>query len=196
MRSKTVKSDSLFSQFYNFDESTNRYMIEIALDEYTDIFNEWHPAPFKRRQIDPDLYVYLEGSCEEIPSNYPIELYFSIPKQIYNQHRETEVRSALKNCFTFKIYFLKRQIKKINIRMLRYAFIGLVLLWFGSIFPTQYSETILINLVTDGIVIGGWVFLWEAVSLFFFTNRELSHQYFIYRRLLNAPIIFAEIIEN
>ena len=38
-----MKRDS-FSEIYKIDESTDRYMIEIALDQYTDIFNEWDPS--------------------------------------------------------------------------------------------------------------------------------------------------------
>jgi hypothetical protein len=75
-----MKKDSLFSEVYALDKSTNRYMIEIALDRYEDIFNEWDPAPFKRREIDADLELYLEGSAEEIPSRYPIELFFMVPR--------------------------------------------------------------------------------------------------------------------
>lgn len=43
-----MKKDTLFSEVYALDKSINRYMIEIALDQYEDIFNEWDPAPFKR----------------------------------------------------------------------------------------------------------------------------------------------------
>jgi hypothetical protein len=75
-----MKKDTLFSEVYALDKSTNRYMIEIALDRYEDIFNEWDPAPFKRREIDADLELYLEGSAEEIPSRYPIELFFMVPR--------------------------------------------------------------------------------------------------------------------
>jgi hypothetical protein len=38
-------------------------MIEIALDRYEDIFNEWNPPPLKRQEIDADLELYLEGSA-------------------------------------------------------------------------------------------------------------------------------------
>lgn len=44
----------------------------------------------------------------------------------------------------------------------------------------------------SGLAITGWVFLWEAVSLFAFTNRELYQRYRTYKRLHNAPVIFRE----
>jgi hypothetical protein len=92
-------------------------MVEVALDQYTDIFSEWDPAPFKRvfekgcpryslpprdsktlsfecislrpgynlrrsltfqtpskrRELDPDLQLYLESRADEIPAKYSVE---------------------------------------------------------------------------------------------------------------------------
>lgn len=167
-------------------------MIEIALDQYSDIFNEWDPAPFKRREIDADLELYLEGSAEEIPSKYPIELYFIIPAGSRNQLMEQESRSALKSFFTFRIYFLKRDLRKVNIRILRYLVTGFILLWVGTIYPGHTSDAPWATVITEGIFIGGWVFLWEAVSLFFFSNRDLYQRRKMYKRLLDSPIFFRE----
>lgn len=57
---------------YLIDQVSHAYMIEVALDQYTDIFSEWDPAPFKRRDLDSDLKLYLEECSEEIPFKYPI----------------------------------------------------------------------------------------------------------------------------
>jgi len=94
-----MKKKTLFSEVYAFDKSTNRYMIEIALDRYEDIFNEWDPAPFKRREIDASLRLYLEGSAEEIPSHYPIELFFMLPRGKRDKQMEKETRNALRSFF-------------------------------------------------------------------------------------------------
>lgn len=167
-------------------------MIEIALDQYTDIFDEWDPAPFKRRAIDSDLELYLEGSSDEIPLQYPVELYFTIPAGSRNERMEAEVLNGLRNSFAFKRYLLKREIRKTNIRTLNYVVLGFVFLWGGAILLDQFPEKTLLSLVVDALIIGGWVFLWEAVSLFFFTNRELYYRYRTYKRWQNAPVIFRE----
>lgn len=187
-----MKQDKQFNKIYFFDQSTNRYMIEIALDQYTDIFNEWDPAPFKRREIDPDLERYLLECSQEIPLRYPVELCFTVPSTIRNVPMEKEITDALSNCFSFKIYFKKKDLKKIKIQILDYLLIGFVFLWIGTVFPGKESELIWITILVEGIFIGGWVLIWQAVSLFFFTNREQYYRYLIYKRLLNSPIIFRE----
>jgi hypothetical protein len=183
--------DKLFSEIYAVDASTNRYMIEIGLDRYVDIFSEWDPAPFKRRDIDPDLELYLEGSSDEIPFRYPIELCFTIPAGIQNDEIEADCRKGLQNSFIFKLYFLKKELRQTNARMLQFVLLGFVFLWVAT-FLEPFNKRVLLSLLTEGLFIGGWVFLWEAVSLFFFTNRELYHRYRTYRRLQTALVIFRE----
>jgi hypothetical protein len=187
-----MKQDQLFSQIYQIDEATNLYMIEVALDQYGDIFNEWDPAPFKRREIDPDLELYLEGSSDEISDRYPIELSFTLPQGTRDEQTEQEMRDGLRNSFTFKIYLLKKELRKTNAQMLRWVLLGFIFLWLGSVLSSQFKETVLVSLLAEGLFIGGWVFLWEAVSLFFFTNRELYNRYRTYRRLHQAPVFFRE----
>lgn len=186
-------SNRLFEQIYRLDEATNCYMIEIALDQYTDIFNEWDPAPFKRREIDPDLVLYLEGSSQEISSHYPIELCFTLPKGTRNERLEQESREGIKNSFSFKMYLLRKELKKTNRQMIRLALLGLGFLWIGTVFSSRFEDTDLVSILSESIFIGGWVLIWEAVSLFFFTNRELYDHYQTYKRLLNAPVFFREI---
>lgn len=190
---RRLAKDALFSEIYAVDPANNCTMIEVALDQYSDVFDEWDPAPFKRRSLDPDLELYLESSSEEIPLGDPIELCFNIPAQIQDTNTEAEMRNGLKNSFAFKLYLIKKELKKTNAQILRYIILGFLLLGLGSAFVNQLPsrpERELLMLIADALIIGGWVFLWEAVSLFFFTNREVYHRYKIYQRLHNAPVIF------
>ena len=186
---KKKKSDRLFNEVYKIDQATNLYMIEIALGQYADIFNEWDPTPFKRRDLNPDLRLYLEECSNEIPSKYSIELCFTVPAGTRNEQIEEESRDGLKNCFISKRYFLRKEVEKTNARMLLFVVVGFVCLWVAK---TISTEADLQSILLEGLAISGWVFLWEAVSLFFFTNREQYYRYRTYKRLQNAPVIFRE----
>lgn len=188
-----MSDEKLFQEIYKIDGSTKLYMVEIALDQYTDIFSEWDPAPFKRRSIDPDLELYLEGSSEEIPVRYPVELYFTIPTGTHNQMLEDEVRYGLRNSFMFKLYLIRKELRKTNVLMLRYSVFGFLFLATAKLFSSRLPEESWLTLITEALFIGGWVFVWEAVSLFFFSNREIYGRYQIYKRLRNAPVIFQEV---
>lgn len=187
-----MKPDKLFSQIYKTNTLTNCYMIEVGLDQYKDIFSEWDPAPFKRRDIDPDLQLYLEGSSEEIPFRYLVELCFIIPVGIQNDQIEAETRKGLENSFAFKRYLLRKEIAKTNAQILRFVLIGFIFLGIAAFSSERAKDVVLLPTLVEGIFIAGWVFLWEAVSLFFFTNRDLYHRYRTYKRLQDAPVFFRE----
>ncbi len=184
--------DGFFHEVYSVDQANNAYMVEVALDQYTDIFSEWDPAPFKRRELDPDLQLYLESSADEIPAKYSIEVCFSLPYGTRDAAMEEDVRAGLRNSFDFKIYLLKQEIKLINTRTLRYVLAGLGTLLVATLVAKPAEVNVLTSVLTEGLFIGGWVFLWEAVSLFFFSNRDLYYRYRTFRRLRRAEIIFSE----
>ncbi|SKB11983.1 conserved hypothetical protein [Planktothrix sp. PCC 11201] len=185
------KKDQIFTDIYCMDQSTNLYMIEIALNHYTDIFNQWDPAPFKRREIDPDLESYLLRSSDEIPFKKSIELCFIVPQEQRDEKMEEESRQGLKNSFAFKIYLFKKEIKRANSRIIDFIFVGFISLGMATIYSDN-STAVVTSVFFQALVISGWVFIWEAISLLFFKNREFYHRYRTYKRLQNAPVIFTE----
>ena len=44
-----LSSTALLSRLYDRNEATGAYIIKVAVDHYADFFNEWDPAPFRRR---------------------------------------------------------------------------------------------------------------------------------------------------
>lgn len=187
------KPEGIFNELYRLDEKTGAYIIEIALDKYSDIFSEWDPAPFKLRDTDPDLELYLEGCSDDIPFRYPLTLSFTIPKGIRKESIEDQARKGLRNSFNFKIYFLEKDMAKTNARTLLFILIGFAFLWVATIFPKQLTASVFPSILVEGLFIGGWVFLWEAISLILFKTTDLYHSRQIYRRLLQSAIVFREI---
>ncbi len=188
-----AEPDGLFQEMYRRDAATGSYIIEIALDRYSDIFSEWDPAPFKLRDLDPDLELYLEGCSDDIPFRYPVTLSFTIPKGIRDQNIEEQARNGLANSFMFKRYFLRKDREKTSTRTLLYILIGFAFLWVATIFPQQLAESVFPSIIVEGLFIGGWVFLWEAISLILFTYRGLAHRSRTYKRLQHSPIVFREV---
>ena len=162
-----MEKDKLFNENYAMDSSTNLYMIEVGLARYADIFSDWDPAPFKRRDIDPDLQAYLERSSDEIPWKNPIELCFIIPAEIYDQQLETEARKGLENSCAFKLYLLKKERKKINTRIFLFILFGFIFLGVAATASEKVVDIIWLSTLVEGLSISGWVLLWEAISLFF-----------------------------
>lgn len=190
------KAEGIFRELYRFDKKSGAYIIEIALDKYSDIFSEWDPAPFKLRDIDHDLELYLEGCSDDIPYRYPLILSFTIPMGARDEIIEEQARKGLRNGFKFKIYFIRKEIARTNARTLLFMLIGFAFLWAATIFPKQLASSVFPSLLVEGLFIGGWVFLWEAITLALFTTTGLAHSSRIYKRLLCSTIVFREVTQN
>jgi hypothetical protein len=106
---KTKKS--LLERIYERDPVSKAFIIKISIDHYKDIFNDLDPAPFKIRDLDPDLKIYLEDSSGDIPFKNEITLQFNAPAKIRDDEIEERVKMGLKTYFQFLIRSFKRDIK-------------------------------------------------------------------------------------
>lgn len=184
--------DKGFQQVYSQNPETGCYILEIALDRYSDIFNEWDPAPFKRRDLDPYLQLYLEESSDEIPMRYSLEICFQIPPDLRQDTLEQDVSDGLKNCLSFRLYLLSKEQHTINRYILIFTIAGLALVAGTTFFRDRLEDTILLSTLLEGLLVSGWVLLWEAVSLVVFKKRELWQRSRCYQRLQRSPIRFVD----
>jgi len=182
--------DKKATQIYRTHEDTERLLIEVALDHYEDIFNEWDPAPFKRRDIDPDLRTFFEECSGEISLRHGVAIAFYLPKGELDQEKQEKCVQGLHNFFTFNKQLTVKALRRSYKRALRYFFIGLAFLGVAVLFEQELEKTLLTDLLDQGIFIGGWVFAWEALSIVAFQNQELRQREAEWDRFLDAPIVF------
>lgn len=178
------------TQIYRTFEDTERLMIEVSLDNYEDMFNEWDPAPFKRRDLDPDLQAFLEECSEEISLNRQIAIAFFLPKGEIDLEKQAKCIEGLNNFFRFNHYLTTKDIRNARKSALKYILIGVIFLAIAVIFEKLFDKTVLTSILGQGLFIGGWVFVWEAFTLLVFKNEELHHTLLEWERFLDAPIVF------
>lgn len=177
-------------QIYRKFDNTDRLLIEVALDKYEDIFNEWDPAPFKRRDIDPALREFLEECSSEISLKHPLAIAFFLPKSGVDQEKQHKCIEGLKNYFLFNRYLIEKQIRLAFFAVIKHFFIGLTFLFVAVVFEKQFEQTILLSIFDQGLFIGGWLFVWEAISSAAIKNLQLKHKSREWDRFIDAPIVF------
>ncbi len=192
---KIKKRNRILSEIYRTDESNNTFLIEISLNQYADFFNKWDCAPFEIREVNPNLEEYLIRSSDEIPFQYSIELDIIIPQGIREQQKEEKLLDGFRKHCTFKIYLFKNKLRKNNRQVLYSALAGFFLLGGGIIWQIT-SQNFLPLIFREGLIIGGWVFIWESVYLFSFGNYEIYQSYRTYKRLRNVTMVFRESENN
>ncbi|MDF2821106.1 MAG: hypothetical protein K0R15_1547 [Clostridiales bacterium] len=186
MRKKRI---SQIQKQYRFNEENNVYLIDVSLDDYDDVYDEWDPAPFKKRFIEEEFDEFIVSSSEDIPLKYDINIVLYIPEAKKEVNKENSVVSAYRNYYAYaieKVNKSRKRLRKINIS---YFLLAIILLSIGYFFQNG-TESVLLDVLNEGVFIGGWVFLWEVFTNIFIIRRDIQTKNSIYKRLYLSDIIF------
>jgi hypothetical protein len=182
--------ESFLKQMYRTNPDTNAFIIEVSLDDYRDIFNGWDPSPVKRRDLDPELVGFLEQCASDIPLRYPLELQFQMPQDKLDKDKENLSREGLRNNFDFTIHSIKKTLTEVREKAVVYMIAAFAFLSVGYASEHLAQMGWVTTILSEGISIGGWVFLWEAFSLLFFSGQETRTKLKRYLRFRNTEIVF------
>jgi hypothetical protein len=175
---------------YRFDRVANRYHIDVALDYYRDVYNEWDFAPFRNRDLDRDLMEYLEECSREIPLRAGIALTFFLPREIQDAGKEERSIAGLRHYFRYELLKAAGRRARYFKRFSLYLAFGIAFLLGAYLAQTLLPGPFPMRLIPEGLVIGGWVLFWEAFSILFFRSREVAERMRHLRRLVSARIMY------
>ncbi len=177
-------------EIYRYSETEQVYYLDIQIEKYRDAYSNWDYSPLVNRDLDDDLMDYLIDCSYEIPYKKSIEIYFHMPYELRDIVREQKSIHGMNNFFKYRI----RKIKNDRIHLMRSTFlfllIGTALLIVSNFTSIFIFDAFFSKLVSEGLVIGAWVMIWEMFSTWFFTVKNLSNRIKHYYRLVQAPIIF------
>ena len=186
---KRLTKKSIPLNTYRKDQETGRVIIQISLDKYDDVFDDWDSSPFKMRDIEDEFLDFIWDSIEDIPSHMDVIFEFSIPQALQNEQKEKVLISALNHQFDYMLRKIKRQRIKDLKETLRYFSIGV---FFFIVFYTVFDEasSFISQIIKDGLFVGGWLFIWETFSNIFIKSYKLSEERQIIQRFKRARIKF------
>ena len=155
------KKKSTLDRLYTYDKRNNAYKIEISLDKYEDIYNEWDPTPFKKRDIEEEFIKYVIDSSVDIPMRYNLDLYLYLPESMKDEKKEKTAKAAMKSYFNYLLDRNKRSLSTSIARCLRSAFIGVILL---AVYYLSLGDVMneIARVLIEGVSILGWVALWDV----------------------------------
>jgi len=182
--------EKALEKIYEFDKDLNAFIISVAIEDYIDIFNQLDFAPFRIRDLDHDLRMFLEECSSDIPIKYDIIIKFTVSREKQDAEKEEKIKLGLKTYFSNVRNEMKREIQGSYQKSAFYVLSSFILLLASYSLRPLIFDSIVFSTLVEGVSIGGWVFLWEAISTFAFKNRELRERYKHYRRFSGAPIRF------
>lgn len=185
-----MKKSKKYESLYRKNRNTGRVIIDIALEDYLEFFNEWDNSVFKKRDIHSELLQFLELCSEDIPLRKKLEFVFSLNSAEAIKEKEEQIRISFRNYF----YSIQRLEKRKTNRFIRNSlvllFIALMLLTLYGFMSRYTPSNILNKVLLESLLIGGWVFAWEAVHLLFIDIIEPLRRRRELDRFLDAEINF------
>lgn len=184
------KNVDYLQKIYERNPITGNYIIEVALDKYTDVFNDWDYASYKKRDMDPELAYFLEDCADDIPGKYGLDICFYIPKEIKDKRREEVIVVGIKTYYSFYLHSELKVLRATYKRIFLYILTSFLILLTKMFLVSVSKPTVLFNTISESMNIGGWVFLWEALSLVFINRSDSIENTEKYKRFVNSNIYF------
>lgn len=171
---------------YDKDDNGN-IIIKISTDTPEDLYNDFDKeSSFLKKDLQEELVDYIIQSVNEIGKE-PFVLRFYFSKKIHDKVSE-KIKNSIKNFFEYLQDLEKNKMEEQIKNSLIFMFIG--------IFFTALSiglgneETITQKIISEGLMVAGWVSLWEALATFLIKWLPLSKKLKTYKRIAGADVFF------
>lgn len=181
-------SEKYYQDLYRYDKEDKTYIIEVLLDTYDDVYDEWDPSPFKRRDIEDEFDDFIWDSSQDIPLKHNTKLILFLPENERDEQKERILREAYDNFYTFRLNRALKALKTIQKKVVFYLMLSLMFLYIGYFYAAESG--IFMSMLKEGIFIGGWVFLWEVFTLIFITMGESRRDIKLTKRILRSEVCF------
>jgi len=175
-------------KLFRYNKEKNAFIIDISIDVYKSLYNDWDFSPFKRRDLDADLLTFIQESSEDIPLKYKVIINFFIPEEMKDLRKEERSKTGLKNYFKYMLYKVEAEQKKSRWTALKYTVTGLFLVFIAFFVKNFIEHLAYLSFLPEGLIIGGWVFIWEVFTILFFLNSERKVKIKEYKRLIKSEI--------
>lgn len=185
-----MKRRSYLEQFYTVDEESGDYIIEIAIQEYDDIFNNWDSSVYNIRDLDSSLKAFIEECSRDIDINKKISLRFNIRKETKDPKLEETISNGISNFFEYYWYITKRQLRERNKKAILFILISAAFTVTSFLLKNDIDPKLFQHFILESLTVGGWIFMWEAFSHLFIQSNDQRKKKKEYKRLIKAPMLF------
>ena len=166
-------------------------LIEIRLREVRQLFHTLDPAPFRDKDLDSGAEQYLLDACREAGPRQNLLLVIYLPAAEVSSDAAKTLPEAIHNYFAYR----SRQERADTIRLVQRGMISLLI---GSAFLMACLglRRLLLGsqwnidraLVSEGLLIVGWVALWRPLEILLYDWWPLVRHQILLRRLATISV--------
>lgn len=181
---------NFLDQFYTIDPDSGDYIIDVALNDYDEVFNTWDSSVYNIRDLDSSLKSFLEEFSYEIESKYKIKLVFNMQNEKKDPEMEKIIRNGVHNHFNYRYFLTTKHARRNRNKSFTYIVISILFTILSTYLHIAEANQLIQELLLLNLTVGSWVFLWEAFSILFIQRSDSREKIMHYKRIINAPIEF------
>lgn len=141
--------------------------------EVSQLFDVLDPSPYRERDLSHNAVEYIVESVREHPSKTAeCMLVIYIENAVNPEEAKANLQHAIQIQFNRRSRVLRRELRDLMRRGLISLFIGLVFLGgifiIGQLIQELLGEGAFTRLLTESLVIGGWVAMWRPLEIFLY----------------------------
>lgn len=152
-----------------YKKEDGNIIIEVAVNNLRQLFNERDPSPFHARDLDDEFANYVLSSVQEFPLKAKIKLRILVLNEKNQSIAQSLIQEALRGHFVYESKLIQKQLRKRLKTGRTFLFVGLCVL-FACLGVAQFLESRMSNspvyrVISEGFVIIGWVAMWRPIEV-------------------------------
>lgn len=168
------------------------FEIHVRLRSAGDLFNCLDPSPLVERDLDDIIEDYVVDSVSDAPRRAALRLCLHLPGEAARTADAGALQASVRNYFAFLHDRQAHRLRRFLRESRRQALAGLFFLAAcitGSQLVSALGPDLAAPLISEGLIILGWVANWKPLSAFLYDWRPLRQQMNTYKRLSEAGLL-------
>ena len=166
-------------------------LIELKLNDLSQLFNSMDPSPFHERDLDQDAEEFIVSWAREHGPSVPLRLVIYLQRAAGRPEEAAEwVEGSIHHYFEYRAELLWREFK----RLMREGRVALVI-GIGFLLLCQFGAALLPAtgatwgaFLHQGLTIAGWVAMWRPIEIYLYRWWPLLAERRLLRRLAVMPV--------
>lgn len=164
--------------------------IDVRVRTTQQLFDARDPSPFRERDLDDNFVEYLLACVEEHPMKTDFKICLHIEDKPTDLDSEA-IKQSIQRYFQYQANLTQGTLRSFLKRAQLFLLIGLATLFICLTIAQalrKYSSDNLLLILSEGVVIFGWVSLWKPVELIMFDWIPILEKSRIYKKISRSEI--------
>jgi hypothetical protein len=178
------------------DELPSRCVrIEVYVSELSQLFNEMDPSPFRDRDLDPSAESFIVGWAREANARAQLALLVHVDRPTDLPAGAPFLKDAVHEFFMHRAAASRQRLRRLFREGRTSLAIGLVFLALATIGGQLLADALVewrfASLLTESLLIGGWVAMWRPLQVFLYDWWPIRDEARLFDRLAAMPVRLA-----